>query len=57
MLSKEASLNLPVKAGGFVEAIAAGNWMRTDKATHTKEGAASSQPVGGGEAHECEQPQ
>lgn len=54
---KGAAVNLLVRAGGIVEPIAAGNWMRTGKATRTKEGAASSQPMGEGEANECVQPQ
>lgn len=40
----------------MVEAVAAGNWMRTDKATHTKAGAASSHPVGEGAVNERVQP-
>ena len=48
VFSKGAAVNLSVRAGGIVEPIAAGNWMRTDKATRTKEGAASSQPMGEG---------
>ncbi|MEQ2294235.1 hypothetical protein AMECASPLE_001905 [Ameca splendens] len=51
MFSREAAVSTPVRARGIVEATAADNWMRTDKATHTKDGAASSQPVGGGETH------
>lgn len=46
-----------VRAGGIMESVAVGNWMRADKATHTKEGAACSQPVGGREANECVQTQ
>lgn len=47
MFSGEAAVNSPVRASWIVQATAAGSWMRTDKATRTKEGAASSQPVGG----------
>lgn len=46
-----------MSAAGIGEAVATGKWMRTDKATHTKEGLASSDTAGGGEANECVQPQ
>lgn len=29
---------IPVRVGRIGEAMVAGKWMRTDKATHTKEG-------------------
>lgn len=57
MLEVNSKVLLLTESLRYWEAMAAGNWMRTDKATHTKEGAASSHPMGGGEADEHVQPQ